>query len=100
MSVPRERVSSPAIPALNVRTGDGRSFRFSRPFHIGREHDCDVHIDDPRVSRKHAVVSFGNGQWRLLDLRSGNGVFVDGERVETVPIDSTLTVRLGSDGPS
>jgi membrane-bound lytic murein transglycosylase D len=88
-----------AIPPLNVRTEDGRSFRFTRPFSIGREQQCEVRIDDPLVSRKHVIVSFGNGRWRLRDQRSGNGVFVDGVRVETASIESALTVQLGIEGP-
>jgi membrane-bound lytic murein transglycosylase D len=88
-----------AIPRLNVRTEDGRTFRFSRPFHIGRDHDCDVRIEDAHVSRKHVIVSFGNGHWRLRDQQSGNGLFIDGRRVDTASIDTSLTVRLGADGP-
>ena len=87
------------VPTLSVRTDDGRVFRFSRPFHIGRERDCDVRIEDVQVSRKHVVVSFGNGCWRLRDQQSGNGVFLDGERVDTAAIETKLTIRLGADGP-
>src|SRR3954467_9932391 len=88
-----------AIPPLSVRTEDGRSFRFTRPFSIGREQQCEVRIDDPLVSRKHVIVSFGNGRWRLRDQRSGNGVFVDDVRGETASIESALTIRLGARGP-
>jgi len=88
-----------AIPPLNVRTEDGRTFRFTRPFTIGRERDCDVRIDDGLVSRKHVMVSFGNGRWRLRDQRSGNGVFVDGTRIDSAAVDSSLTIQLGPDGP-
>src|SRR3978361_2583555 len=87
-----------AIPPLSVRTQDGRTFRFSRPFNIGREHDCEVRIDDAHVSRKHVNVSFGNGRWRFRDQRSGNGVLVDGVRVDSGSIDSELTITLGTDG--
>jgi pSer/pThr/pTyr-binding forkhead associated (FHA) protein len=98
---PPARVSrSTSIPTLSVRTEDGRTFRFSRPFQIGRELDCDVRIEDTRVSRKHVIVSFGNGHWRLRDQHSGNGVFIDGRRVETASIDGSLSIRLGADGPS
>jgi len=95
----RQTPRSLAIPVLNVRTEDGRTFRFSRPFQIGRERDCDVRIEDAHVSRRHVVVSFGNGHWRLRDQQSGNGMFVDGERVDSASIDTSLEVRLGADGP-
>jgi len=45
------------------------------------------------------MVSFDNGQWRLRDQQSGNGVFVNGRRVETAAIDKSITIRLGADGP-
>jgi pSer/pThr/pTyr-binding forkhead associated (FHA) protein len=99
MSTQQGLPGSPAVPALNVRTEDGRACRFSRPFHIGREHDCEVRIEDAHVSRKHVMVSFENGRWQLRDEQSGNGVFVNGRRVETASIDRSLTVRLGADGP-
>ena len=99
MSTLRQIPGAPAVPVLSVRTEDGRTSRWSRPFHIGREHDCEVRIDDGRVSRKHVVVSFEDGQWLLRDRQSGNGVFVDGRRVETVAIDKSVSIRLGADGP-
>ena len=99
MSTPRQTPTRRPFRSLSVRTADGRAFRFSRPFHVGREHDCDVRIEDAQVSRKHVMVSFEYGQWRLRDQQSGNGVFVNGRRVETASIDNGLTIRLGADGP-
>jgi hypothetical protein len=88
-----------AIPPLSVRTEDGRTFRFTRPFTIGRERDCEVQIENGQVSRKHVMVSFGNGRWRLRDQKSGNGVFVDGDRIDSASVDSSLTIQLGTGGP-
>jgi peptidoglycan lytic transglycosylase D len=99
MSVTGNTPRSLAIPPLSVRTEDGRAFRFTRPFTIGRERDCEVQIENGQVSRKHVMVSFGNGRWRLRDQRSGNGVFVDGQRVDSASVDSTLTIQLGAGGP-
>jgi membrane-bound lytic murein transglycosylase D len=99
MTAPGER--PPVQPRLRVRTADGRSFRFAQSFHIGRGGDCEVQIEDVHVSRKHAAVECDNGEWLIRDLRSSNGVFVNGERMETAPIEGPVTVRLGgSDGPS
>jgi pSer/pThr/pTyr-binding forkhead associated (FHA) protein len=87
-------------PRLSVRTSDGRLFRLVRPFVIGREVDCDVRLEDGRVSRKHVEVSIEDGRWIVRDRQSGNGVFVNGKRVDAVAIDHTLTITLGPDGPS
>ena len=99
MNATRQSLGSPVIPILIVRTEDGRTYRFSREFDIGREQDCSVRIEDGRVSRKHVLVSIENGLWRIVDQRSGNGLFVNGRRVETVPVDARVAIRLGADGP-
>jgi hypothetical protein len=89
----------PASTELTVRTPDGATHRFSRSFHIGRDRDCEVSIQDAHVSRRHAVVLFAGGRWSLRDLQSANGILVDGRRVEIAAIDEDVTVSLGDDGP-
>jgi hypothetical protein len=53
------------------------------PFIIGREADCDLRLDDPRVSRHHAQLEvLDDGRVVLRDLGSANGTLVDGVKVE------------------
>jgi hypothetical protein len=50
---------------------------------IGRSTTADVRLDDPSVSRRHALVVSEPGEaLRVLDDRSLNGVFVNGEEIE------------------
>ena len=49
---------------------------------IGRSLAADVRFDDPTVSRRHALIVRQADGVRLLDDRSLNGVFVNGERVD------------------
>ena len=49
---------------------------------IGRSLAADIRFDDPTVSRRHALVVRQPDGLRVLDDRSLNGVFVNGERVE------------------
>jgi predicted RNA-binding Zn-ribbon protein involved in translation (DUF1610 family) len=50
---------------------------------IGRSEHADVCLDDPTVSRRHALIVAEPGkQLRVLDDRSLNGVFVNGVRTE------------------
>jgi hypothetical protein len=50
---------------------------------IGRSVAADVRLDDPSVSRRHAlIVSEAHRSLRVLDDRSLNGVFVNGTLVE------------------
>ena len=50
---------------------------------LGRNADCQVFIDDPRVSRRHAMIRHqDNGFW-YYDLGSFNGSLLNGTRVTT-----------------
>jgi predicted nucleic acid-binding Zn-ribbon protein len=49
---------------------------------IGRALTADIRFDDPTVSRRHAIIVRQGGEARVLDDRSLNGVFLQGERVE------------------
>jgi hypothetical protein len=50
-------------------------------FAIGRSEECQLALDDPLVSRKHAVLRVGNRGVTVVDLGSRNGVIVNGERI-------------------
>jgi pSer/pThr/pTyr-binding forkhead associated (FHA) protein len=50
---------------------------------IGRSVTADIRLDDPTVSRRHALIVLeGSKPLRVLDDRSLNGVFVNGEAVD------------------
>jgi hypothetical protein len=49
---------------------------------VGRSLAADIRFDDPTVSRRHALIVRQADGVRVLDDRSLNGVFVNGERVE------------------
>ncbi len=50
---------------------------------IGRSATSDIRLDDPSVSRRHAlIVRRAGGETRVLDDRSLNGVGLNGETVE------------------
>ena len=49
---------------------------------IGRSKtQADLRLDDPNVSRQHAVIEHVGAAWYIVDLGSTNGVHVAGERV-------------------
>jgi len=63
---------------------------------IGRSVAADLQLDDPSVSRRHALlVSEGNESLRILDDRSLNGVFVNGELVEWGRLGDGDEVTIG-----
>jgi pSer/pThr/pTyr-binding forkhead associated (FHA) protein len=63
--------------------------------HVGRGFSADVRLEDQTVSRRHAIiVDRGDGPW-ILDDRSANGTFVNGQRVAEAPLRDRDVVRLG-----
>jgi pSer/pThr/pTyr-binding forkhead associated (FHA) protein len=62
---------------------------------VGRGRSCDVMFGGPAVSRRHARFSRLRGVWRITDLGSTNGTFVDGVQVEQAPVRPGTRVRLG-----
>jgi hypothetical protein len=63
---------------------------------IGRSGAADIQLDDPTVSRRHAlVVSTPEGELRALDDRSLNGLFVNGERVEWTLLEDGDELEVG-----
>ena len=70
----------PQRPRLIVAVGEDESAYFlSHPVTvIGRAAECDIRIEDPGVSRRHAEFRYADGAVELVDLGSTNGVSVNG----------------------
>jgi hypothetical protein len=62
---------------------------------IGRSLAADVRFDDPTVSRRHALIVRQPDGVRVLDDRSLNGVFVNGERVEWSVLNDGDEILVG-----
>lgn len=85
-----------------VHAGGAETFAAGRRVTVGRDRDCDVTVDDARVSRSpHLELEVSGGGWVLTDHSRG-GTFLDGVRVEAVRLAGTQTFRLGADpdGPT
>lgn len=86
-------------PVLVVRTEDGELHRFSCPVRIGRGEECALRVAAADVSRDHAELYPEGPGWRVRDLGSTNGTFLDGIRVEAADLPAHGTLRLGANGP-
>src|SRR3954464_14817270 len=62
---------------------------------IGRSLAADIRFDDPTVSRRHAMLHRSEGVARVLDDRSLNGVFVNGERVDLHTLSDGDELTIG-----
>jgi serine phosphatase RsbU (regulator of sigma subunit) len=66
---------------------------------LGRHEACDVRLpaDADKVSRQHARLSFNDGTWRLADLRSRWGTYLNGVKVEAgleMPLSEGDFIRI------
>ena len=63
---------------------------------IGRSKECDIQLDDPNVSRRHAEVRQEGTAYWIVDLESTNGIEVNGRRLKRAKLEDGDTVTLGS----
>ncbi|MGD8405055.1 MAG: FHA domain-containing protein [Anaerolineales bacterium] len=84
---PAEAVSQPAQDI---------DFAEKNLIQIGREPSNDVVLASPTVSRFHAQVEKVGQRFRVIDLRSSNGTFVNGVRIEKETwLKPNDTIRIG-----
>jgi adenylate cyclase len=77
---------------------DTRVFEISgdRPISIGRAKSSNLVLDNPSVSRQHAVVhSTIDGHWQIIDRSSANGVKVNGRVVKEATLNGNDEIMLG-----
>ncbi len=98
-----ERSLSPhATPVLVIRTHESdQRLHAGQSYTVGRNPDCDIVVDDSRVSWRHAVIRLDRDTWIFEDAGSTNGTFLGNHRVDRCEISSDCVLRLGhpDDGP-
>jgi hypothetical protein len=63
---------------------------------IGRSRDCEIHIEDPSASRRHAEVRQEGTAYWIVDLDSTNGLEVNGLRTQRAKLDHGDKITIGS----
>lgn len=63
---------------------------------VGRMPGCDVQLDDPSVSRRHARISKATRGWLIEDLGSTNGIMVNGASVDREYLSGGEDIELGN----
>jgi len=90
--VRRERQLTSA--KLSFLTGE-RTFSLFEITSIGRSEECDIVIESPYVSAKHALIRKKGKRFYIEDLNSTNGTFVNGKRVKISRIKNGDIITLG-----
>lgn len=87
------------LPVLTVAGGPMRGARIRlRPgaLVVGRAPTADIVVDDPHLSRRHAVVRLAGDTVTLNDLGSTNGTWLNDRRITDVePLTDGDVIRIG-----
>jgi HD-GYP domain-containing protein (c-di-GMP phosphodiesterase class II) len=77
---------------------DGKSWEAPSVLRAGRLDSLEIVLTDPSVSRRHAEVKITSHGWRLRDLKSTNGTFLNGNRLGTGewPVRAHDVIRFGN----
>ncbi|MDP9361936.1 MAG: FHA domain-containing protein [Acidobacteriota bacterium] len=82
-----------------VRTLDaalnGKTFPVAAEVRIGRDPGNGIVISDDTVSRCHAVVTLSADRYEIADHGSGNGLFVNGQRVQRHVLSPGDSIAVG-----
>ncbi|MBD2740569.1 ATP-binding cassette domain-containing protein [Coleofasciculus sp. FACHB-1120] len=69
----------------------------NRSVEIGRDANATMQLDSPIVSRRHATIDTDSQGRYILQDRSTNGVFINGQRVTgSAVLSQGTTIRIGS----
>ncbi len=71
-----------ALRTLNI-TGDGEIYNLKMGRNrIGRNQQCEIVLTSPGISKEHAEIHVYKDKILLVDLRSSNGTFLNGVRIQ------------------
>jgi signal transduction histidine kinase/pSer/pThr/pTyr-binding forkhead associated (FHA) protein len=74
----------------------GKRFELkAKPMALGRDHSNPIRLHDTEVSRRHAEVRPDDNSYRIVDLGSANGTFVNGQPVDQAPLRAGDRLQLG-----
>jgi pSer/pThr/pTyr-binding forkhead associated (FHA) protein len=62
---------------------------------VGRHPESDIFLDDITVSRRHVEFRRGDGTFRVHDVGSLNGTYLNGDRVDDAELQNGDEVRIG-----
>jgi len=75
---------------------EGQSFPLGPTTTIGRTAENSIALDKPEVSRRHAQIVFGEDGFSISDNSSGNGTYVNGDRITTHKLRDGDRIQIGT----
>ncbi|HEY2797808.1 MAG TPA: FHA domain-containing protein [Thermoanaerobaculia bacterium] len=94
----QETVVTPAARVVRIVDGNEEKVFALRPNTntIGRHPKCEVELPSTEVSRRHAEITLGPEGFRIVDLNSNNGVYVNGKKVKEQLLADGDLIQLGT----
>jgi hypothetical protein len=86
------------VALLIVRSGPTAGARYlldTDVTTVGRHPEADIFFDDVTVSRRHSEITRNGSRFEIVDQRSLNGTYVNGERVDRSALVNGAEVRIG-----
>jgi pSer/pThr/pTyr-binding forkhead associated (FHA) protein len=91
-----ELPSGSALLVVKRGPNVGSRFLLDEPVtSAGRHPGSDIFLDDATVSRRHAQFRLENGEFRVVDVGSLNGTYVNGEPVDSSVLANGDEVQIG-----
>jgi hypothetical protein len=85
------------VPLRLMLQPGGLCLELTRPeMLIGRHSEADIRLALPDISRRHCRCLFADGHWRIVDLNSLNGIFVNSERMHEATLYDGDRLQLAS----
>lgn len=95
---PLDAAPRPDVAIVQILSGPAAGTQYPVPRGstlIGRDPACDLVLEDPMVSKRHARLHVGRDRIELIDLNSANGILVQGSPVPRLELQSGQVVTLG-----
>jgi len=90
-------IQSPVCELRSAAAPNSQPIRVEQAnFSIGRATTNDLILQDPAISRQHAVLRFLNHAWVVQDQNSTAGVYVNGNRVREKHLNNGDQIKIGS----
>lgn len=70
-------------------------FLGERTLTIGRSTTHPIQLSDRDVSRSHCRITYADGIYKIADMGSGNGTWINGDRIDSVPIEDGDDLKVG-----
>ena len=92
------RLEATLVLQIAQRNGPSFLLRPNQDNTIGRAAEADIVVADRLTSRGHAAISrdASNGEWKIRDLESRNGTWIDGQRVTEMLLRPEMSIRIGT----